>query len=359
MPPSAANSARLEPPAGTYFGVNLDWGTDTATAFNERLGKRAAVYVQFARFPFDDGEWANLLSFVDQVADQGGIALVTLEPFDGLAAVTPEVAADLGERLREVNFRGVPVVLRFAHEMNGSWYPWSQRPEEYIRSFRLVADAVHGRAPLTATLWAPNYGSGYPYLGGAYAVTRGSRDWTILDTNRDGVIDMRDDPYAPFYPGDDAVDWVGMSIYHWGYEYPWGENLLPEPNKLVAQLTGTYATPRSDERTLPNFYRIYADQHAKPMAIPETAAFYRPGGRGADEYDVKRSWLQQVLGGELTRQFPRIKLINWFEWVKFENEVDGVVDWRLASDPALVQAAREMLGSDQWLFAEADSSITR
>lgn len=37
-----------------------------------------------------------------------------------------------------------------------------------------------------------------------------------MDTNSDGKVDMWDDMYTPFYPGDDWVDWVGMSIFHFG-----------------------------------------------------------------------------------------------------------------------------------------------
>ena len=29
------------------------------------------------------------------------------------------------------------------------------------------------------------------------------------------VLTMTDDPYLPYYPGDDAVDWVGISLFHW------------------------------------------------------------------------------------------------------------------------------------------------
>ena len=43
----------------------------------------------------------------------------------------------------------------------------------------------------------------------------------------------RDDPYAPYWPGADAVDWVGMSLYHWGSAHPWGENEVPEPGKFA------------------------------------------------------------------------------------------------------------------------------
>ncbi len=41
-------------------------------------------------------------------------------------------------------------------------------------------------------------------------------DCRLLDTNKDLKIDMQDDPFEPYYPGDDFVDWVGMSIFHFG-----------------------------------------------------------------------------------------------------------------------------------------------
>ena len=36
------------------------------------------------------------------------------------AGVTPEVAADIATLLGEISDTGVPVILRYAHEMNGS-----------------------------------------------------------------------------------------------------------------------------------------------------------------------------------------------------------------------------------------------
>jgi len=47
-------------------------------------------------------------------------------------------------------------------------------------------------------------------------VINGTAEWHALDTNDDGWVDMYDDPYTPFYPGDQWVDWVGMNMYHMG-----------------------------------------------------------------------------------------------------------------------------------------------
>jgi hypothetical protein len=43
-----------------------------------------------------------------------------------------------------------------------------------------------------------------------------AEDCKLLDTNNDGKIDMSDDPFMPYWPGEEAVDWVGMSVFHFG-----------------------------------------------------------------------------------------------------------------------------------------------
>lgn len=331
--------AKQAPATGVYFGVNLDFGNDSAAAFNQRIGHQAAVYVQFVQFPLDAGAIATLDAFVDQVKSQNGMGMITLEPNAGLNAVTVANAADFADRVAAYNKRGVPLFIRFAHEMNGSWYPWGQSPTLYVSAFRLLASAIHARAPQTAMVWAPNYGGGYPFAGGTYEAKPGTPDFALLDTNHDGQLTMGDDPYQPYYPGDDAVDWVGMSVYHWGDQYPWGENEIPEPHKFIDIITGTYDGQNGDERAVPDFYAVYAVSHHKPMAITETAALYNTTTTGDAELALKQAWWRQVFAPEIPRDFPQIKMINWFEWRKSESEVGGaVVDWRATSNAAVTKA---------------------
>src|SRR5215471_13338528 len=344
--------ARLEPPSGTYYGVNLDWGHDTAADYAQRLGRSAAVYVAFARFPIQPEDDAYLDTVMGEVQQQRGLALLTLEPEIQLQEVSPEMATAFAERLAGYNARGVAVLVRFAHEMNGSWYSWGQQPTAYIRVFRMIAEAVHTLAPNSGMLWAPNYGAGYPFMGGAYGAQPGSSDFAVLDTNHDGVLDARDDPYAPYYPGDDAVDWVGMTLYHWGDAWPWDKNIIPEPDKFVTQLSGSYNGANGDERTVPDFYGVYAVGHGKPMAMAETAALFNTSVDSGDaELDVKRAWWRQVFSAETAHAFPEIKMINWFEWRKPESELGGaVVDWTTTLDPIIRVPFVTDLGLDQQLL---------
>ena len=185
----------LVPDEGTaWFGMNLDWANDSVGEVSERLGATPSVWVQFVEFPLDDGGRGNLDAFVEQVASVDGIGLITLEPKDGLASVTAEAADELARLLDDYwRTSGVPSIVRFAHEMNGSWYPWGQQPAAYVDAFRIVASAVHALAPASAMAWAPNEGSGYPFTGGPFA----SQD-PSLDTNGDGEVTNVDDPYAPY-----------------------------------------------------------------------------------------------------------------------------------------------------------------
>lgn len=345
------HGARLVPASGIWFGVNLDFAKDSPARYSERLGRHPAVYTSFSPVPIDPVNADYLDQAVEMLVQSGGMLLLTLEPRAGLDSITPAVARSVAARLAGYNARGVMVLLRFAHEMNGSWYAWGQQPIKYVATFRRVADAVHRQAPGSAMLWAPNYGGGYPFPRGEFLARTGSADLKALDSDGDGRLTAADDPYAAYYPGDEHVDWVGMSLYHWGSHYPWGSNDVPEPDKFARMLEGNYHGSVGDERNLPDFYRDYGEHRNKPVGVFETAAFYAPGNGGADEMALKSSWWRQVYASGIVERFPRLKMINWFEWDKHEVEVDARVDWGVTSDPRLRAAYREAL--PDWLrFAE-------
>lgn len=347
----------LVPASGALFGVNLDWHAKPLSRYAQDLGHKPAVSVSFTGFPYTAAEKADLHRAVEQIRADGHMMLLTLEPANGLADITPDSAAALAADLAGFNGEGIPVIVRFAHEMNGSWYPWSQQPAAYIAAFRTMATAVHTQAPGSAMMWAPNYGGGYPFTGGQYEAEPGTAEFAALDTTGDGVLNMADDAYAPYYPGDDAVDWVGMSLYHWGAAYPWGENELPEPGKFAAQLTGNYVGANGDDSLLPDFYRVYAEEHGKPVAIPETAALFAPApapAGGAGEAAIKQAWWGQLFSPATTTAFPQLKMINWFEWDKNEAEVKGRVDWTVTNTAEIRDAFTAAM--PDWLRYGPDTS---
>ncbi|OBF19445.1 glycosyl hydrolase [Mycobacterium sp. ACS4331] len=332
------NAASVIPTSGVLFGVNLDWKSETLAEHRDNMGHRPAVAVQFSDIPYDRDTWEHAKSAVTQVKENGGAMVLTLEPHGGLDTLSPDVIRTLAYDLLALNDQGVPVIVRLAHEMNGSWYAWGQQPEHYRWVFRQVADAIHRVAPGSAMMWAPNYGGGYPFAGGQYAAKPGTPDFLALDTDRDGALTMADDPYGPYYPGDEYVDWVGISLYHWGNQRPWGNNEITEPGKFVDMLTGNYNGTAGDDLGVPDFYQVYGQERRHPVAVVETAAIFTPSRAGQSELAVKRAWWRQVFAEETHRRFPQLKMINWFEWKKFEIEINDWVDWRAAGSDAIRDA---------------------
>ncbi len=63
-------------------------------------------------------------------------------------------------------------------------------------------------------MWAPNTGDGYPYRSHSRESLANPDDFDLLDTNKNGQIDaVGDDPFGPYWPGPEYVDWVGLSTY--------------------------------------------------------------------------------------------------------------------------------------------------
>ncbi len=65
---------------------------------------------------------------------------------------------------------GASFMVRYAHEMNGNWFPWGQQPSEYIQSHQMVTSILRNSTCGVAMVWGPNSatGGGYPWSS-AYA----------------------------------------------------------------------------------------------------------------------------------------------------------------------------------------------
>lgn len=340
-------------PAGVLFGAHIDWSTDTPLRYIERSGLRPAQFGAFIRYPLDPLAEPSLLDQAREIAAVHANMFLTLEPIGGLSSLDASAANDLVDRLRKINKLGVTVYVRFGQEMNGSWYVWGEKPAAYRSAFQLVAAVVHARAPGNPMVWSPNYGGGYPFFGGPSVPSRGSADFSAIDTNHDGQLSTADDPYSPYYPGDRYVDWVGLTLYHFGRVYPWGENETPDAGKFVDQMLGTYNGPEGDERSLPDFYDTYAVGHRKPMALSETGSLYNVSRQdGASEAATKCGWMDQVFDPAVSgTRFKFLKMENWFEFAKFERERYGLVDWRATSNPTVLSCLRRRVGTSRFLFA--------
>ncbi len=259
----AAKLAKFEPLKGCYLGAFIE--RDFAFEFknsDEKIQefeiltrKKHASYFTYVGYgtPFP-GNW------VASVKREGSAPQIAFEPNHGLDEVTD--SEYLRAWARDAARSGVPIFLRWASEMNGSWMRYSGSPAKYIEKFRLVAKIMREEAPNVAMVWTP-------FAEPAQKIPQ-------------------------FYPGDAAVDWVGLNIYS------------------VYVNNGDPNRPAYDVDPLQQLGFIYKTYAArKPIHISEFAATLRCKGTDRDTTDFAIEKMTRFYNGIRT-QFPRVKAINWF-----------------------------------------------
>jgi Glycosyl hydrolase family 26 len=176
-----------------------------------------------------------------------------------------------------------PFFLRFCHEMNGTWYPWSERENgnsagQFVRAWRHVHDIFEAAGAHNVTwLWSVNETEAY-----------------------DGI------PMAGLYPGPAYVDWTGLSGYNWG-DGARGDNWRP--------FAGAFRK---------SYSRLRAVAPGKPLMIAETGSSEKGGSKAA--------WIHDALDVQLPQTFPAVRGFVWW------NRADGGWDWPIETS-ADAQAA--------------------
>ncbi len=342
-PAGAAEQTETTPPSDRepYLGALLDWATDSAAGHAERLGVPAALYGQSVPLPMSEQEQGHLRGYFGQVAAEGVHALLTIRPEVPLTDVDTSRAAALAAQLADAakGYEG-KVFVRFGPQMNAPWVPWGQQPEAYREAFRVLAAALDDKLEDAVLVWSPTSAEDYPFRDpSATAPTGGALG--ALDTDGNGVWNFDDDAYTPYYPGDDVVDWVGLSAYHDDTDGTDGtsvRNTVPAPGEFETLLDPTSSTgPPAAE----DFYTAYASGRDKPLMV-ETAAFYSPDIQGASEEDIKSSWWNQVLAAP-GNGYDQIGAVVWNETIEHRQDGAVSVDWRATAQPELTAAFTEQV----------------
>ncbi|MBM0236353.1 beta-mannanase [Micromonospora sp. ATA32] len=323
---SAAPDRELFPPAGKVFvGVATHEGPYDFTAVNMFT---AAAKHQPQVMLFTAG-WANNLfdrAAFDRISARGMLPMLAWEPWDYRL---DEAARKQGKSQYEIDeirsnqpaYRlsrisagdfdsyllswakgikslGYPVAIRFAHEMNGWWYPWSEmvngnRPGDYIKAWRHVHDLFKAAGVANVTwVWSPNV------------------RW-----------DDSTPKISAHYPGDDYVDWVGLSGYYG---------------------TGAFSGYRSFDAIFKTTVEEIRAFSGKPLVITETAA--------SDEAGRKAEWIREAF-----QVLPRYKNIIGLIWF----EVNKERDWRIASSPAVANAFAREVAAPRYDFSWSPSMFPR
>jgi Glycosyl hydrolase family 26 len=284
--------------APMYWGARIDgdvygqagdapWDQGVWNTFEAHTGKKVTV-VSMGQ------PWGSFDAPAFQAARNRG-AIPYLQMGIGSSSLAEVVAGGQDEVIRawaqQAKAWGYPFLFGPWWEMNGDWYPWGQNGD-FVAAWRHFHDIVVQEGATNVTwAWVPN------------------RIWS----------NPVSDP-APYYPGDDYVDWVGMDAYNWGTN-----PLHPDAWRTANQVYGSTLTALKEIAP------------GKPICICETASTEFGGS--------KANWIKDALGTWLPGH-TAVKAYVWFNWNV--PEFGGRMDWPIESSGGSMQAFRKGIVSNTY-----------
>lgn len=295
--PIALPTSTIAPDSGLALGVFLAGSPEDAARidrYTQLVGKSPAIlmwYHDWAHGGFNRG-------IMDGIVSRGIMPMVTWEPWDYTGGIVQPayalrtIAAGtyddyIRQYARDSKAWGQPYYLRFAHEMNGDWYPWGRgisgnTPADYIAAWRHVHDIFREEGATNVRwVWSPN------------------------------VADANSTPFAQVYPGDNYVDWIGVVGYNWGASYSWSGWVS------FAALFG------------PSYAQLAA-LSPRPIMITEVGCSETGGDKAA--------WILQGLLNDLPLRFPRVRAVLWFN-------ANQEADWAITTSPSALEAYKRVVSS--------------
>lgn len=188
-----------------------------------------------------------------------------------------------------------PIYLRIGYEFDGAHN--QMEPAAYVKAFRRIVDLIRAEgADNVAFVWhsagAPTY-KGYPL--------------------------------SAWYPGNDYVDWVGISLF--------GHLYAAELNRELADVFG------------------FAREHRKPVMIAESSPI---NGIDQDNTDAWDTWFVNLLSLAYRKNVKAISFIN-SNWPSYPMFVP--LKWndaRLQNNPLIARAWFAETGKDRYLKQSTD-----
>lgn len=258
---------------GCAIGAYVN-GMENISSFEAVTGKNLAIVLWYVH-------WQDSFPTTDAntVYNNGSVPLITWEPWITGSPNTLEAVASgsyetyVRTFLQAAKDWGHPLFLRFAHEMNGNWYPW---------------DGAHNGAAAGPA----RYKQAFIYIHDVRQQIGASNVYLVWNPNHTSVPSESWNTISAYYPGDQYVDWIGMDGYNWGY-----------------------AAWKSFDSVFDNAYQTLTALTTKPLMIGEFASATREGSRA--------DWIADAFS-KIKTNYPRIKAFTWFN-------INKERDWRITS----------------------------
>jgi hypothetical protein len=170
------------------------------------------------------------------------------------------------------------IVLRFAHEANGTWFPWTVGVKDNTaKTFKKYWRYVYNKFKAEGAL---------PYVDFL---------WSVTNKSCNGC-----NPYAKIFPGNSFIDYAGITAFNWGKQRQWKSMraILVKPMSQLSKVTH------------------------KPVIVAELASNYLPKKKSKATW-IKNGYVKAYRG------WGRIKAIMYLNSDQPKHEHNHP-DWRLS-----------------------------
>jgi len=325
-PAAKASAAR------TALGVSMLPGDRSKTTYDDfraRAGRAPALWSIWSDWggPGDPSQSSSSqlpdLTFLNHLEQHGTAPFIFWQPIDPADLGTAKFSfkhIEAGDWDSYITAFAVatkavsgPVLIRFAHEMDGDWFPWSiglhgNTTTSFINAWRHIWTIFHNvGATNVRWVWSPN---------GCDCAKPTTRP---LNPGLDAL-----------YPGDKYVDYLGASGFNWGsYKDRWATmQVIMKPRMHGFDSMNNTRIGRAGVRRKPI---ILAETASAPTG-PSAHAGKNPPG------NTKARWIK--VGYDLIHsRYPRVKAIVYFNVDM--RKLDSNEDWHLAG--ASMTAYRDLL----------------
>jgi Glycosyl hydrolase family 26 len=315
--PNVMSQTLSLPPAGTYYhgvypggqsGAEDDLTPADVESYEQTVGHQVA-WVYFSNnwyrsstFPLSTATW---------IRERGAVPFIRLMLRSSDENPTPDPRYTLDAMLngdfdaelvawgQAAKAFGTPLIVEWGTEMNGFWFAWNASwngqeigSEKFRRAYRHIVETIRAQ--------------------GATNIT-----WVFHVNDSDNPEESWN-AFENYYPGDDVVDWFGVSVYSaQSPQDTYWTNFTEQLDVVMPRLT---------------------DLANKPVFLLEFgAAKNNPLGDQAQ-------WADEALTALLSNRWPEVKGFSWWNerWQNDDNPANDTI-MRVQDNPVLAEVFRKRL----------------
>lgn len=342
--PSLTTSVIRSPPEGQIYhavypgheggtGEEDDITSEDLTSYEENVGK-SATWVYFShnwyrdrKFPVETASW---------IRDAGSVPFIRLMLRDSAEQnrrnrnftlkriLKGKFDEDLRAWAKDARDFDSPLIVEFGTEVNGEWFPWNGKWNGG-REKKEYGDPTYPDGP-------ERFRDAYRHIIDIMREESASNITWVFHVNNDDVPNKPWNRFEKYYPGDDYIDWIGVSVY--GAQTPTDEEWL-----LFSDMM--------DEV----YPRLELLSTSKPIVVLEF------GVTSGNPLGDQAEWAEDALTNLTALRWSRIIGFSWWnEAWQNDDDPDHDTDMRVQDNPDLADVFQKLVGKQDHILGSVVKS---